>query len=74
MSNASLSQQILQEVQLLSDVQQRQVLAFMRQLQQSPRLSGAALIELVGTIPSADLDLMEKAIEEGCEQIDPEGS
>jgi hypothetical protein len=72
-SNSSLLPLILHEVESLTDAQQRRVLAYIRELQAGPARSGAALIELAGTIPLHDLNLMEKAIEEECERIDLDG-
>jgi len=73
MTSATLPQQILQDVQSLSEPQQRQVLDYIRTLQKAPARSGAALVQLAGTIPLDDLRLMERAIEEGCEQVGQHG-
>ena len=73
MATADLSQQILHGAQALSESQQRQVLEFIRALHGAPRRSGADFVQLAGTIPIEELRLMEQAIEEGCEQVDPHG-
>jgi hypothetical protein len=74
MSIASLPQQILREVQSLNDDQQHQVWQYVQSLRQKPAPKpGAALLDLAGTISKEDLRLMEQAIEEGCEQVDPNG-
>ena len=36
-------------------------------------VKGSSLFEFGGTIDREDLDRMSKAIEEGCEQVDPDG-
>ena len=55
--------------------QQRKVLEFARTLAtRSPRgVPGKSLLHFAGTIEKTDLELMEKAIEEGCERIDENG-
>ena len=73
MTSATLPQQILQDVQSLSEPQQRQVLDYIRTLQKAPAKSGADLVKLAGTIPVDDLRLIERAIEEGCEQVGQHG-
>ena len=70
MTATTLHQQILQDVQSLSESQQRKVLHYIRTLQSVSPKSGAALVQLAGTISADDLRLMEQAIQEGCEQID----
>jgi hypothetical protein len=73
MATADLYRQILDGAQALSESQQRQVLAFIHALQSAPSRSGADFVQLAGTIPIEELRLMEQAIEEGCEQVDPHG-
>ncbi len=75
MGNDSVKEAILDEVNKLSEAEQEQVLAFARELSTpAPRGEpGGNLLKLVGCIPSEDLREMEQAIEEGCEQVDPNG-
>jgi len=73
MAAPDLSTQLLHDIQLLSEPQQQQVLAYVRTLQGAPPKSGAAFVQLAGTIPIEELRLMEQAIEEGCEQVDVNG-
>jgi hypothetical protein len=73
MATADLSQQILQSALGLSEPQQRQVLAFIQSLRGAPAKTGADFVQLAGTISVEDLRLMEQAIEDGCEQVDPHG-
>lgn len=51
---------------------QRRVLEFARTLGPSPPrgVMGATLLRFAGTIDDADLDVMARAIEEGCAGID----
>jgi hypothetical protein len=51
------------------------VLEYTRELGEPPRhgTPGAALLRFAGSIPPADLREMAEAIEEGCEQVDPDG-
>ena len=61
----------------------REVLDFSRELSarkasevRQPRAvgdTGGALLAFAGTIPAADLEEMQRAIEEHCEKIDEEG-
>ena len=74
MTTISLPQQIFREVQSLPNDQQQQVWQYVQALRQSyPPKPGSALADLAGTISPEDLRLMQEAIEEGCEQIDPHG-
>jgi len=51
---------------------QRQVLDFARNLASLPvkGVPGHTLLKFAGSIEESELQLMEKAIEEGCERID----
>ena len=66
-----LREQILQQVASLPPEQQERVLAFAKSLSPvSGGLSGKELLKFKGRIEKADLQVMTKAIEEGCERID----
>ncbi len=59
----------LEFVQLTAE-QQDAVLQYVRSLKGTVQgTPGKDLMEFVGSISSADLELMKKAIEEGCEQV-----
>ena len=62
-----------QLAQLPAD-QQRQVLDFARALavKKHATTSGKALCQFGGAIAKEDLDLIAQAIEEGCEQVNPD--
>lgn len=70
-------EQITRAVEHLSPTQQQTVLSFARALQPAPgnTLPAGAqlkdLLQFAGSIPGEDLRQMERAIEEGCEQVNP---
>ena len=73
MSDA-LKEQILAQLAGLSEDQQRRVLDFARSLAPSPDgVAGKDLLRFAGAIEEEDLQTMSRAIEEGCEKIDPDG-
>ena len=70
-------------IDLLSPEQQEQVLVLMQELTQKrqevssksklpPGTSGKALLALKFSLSPEEVDTMEKAIEEGCERIEPD--
>ena len=66
----SSNTEIFEEVNDLSPVQQREVLAFARSLKAKLRgVEGASLLNFAGSITSSDLTQMREALEEGCERI-----
>jgi hypothetical protein len=67
-----LKQELLEQIEKLTPLQQKQVLDFALELpgELSKRYPGKNLLKLVGTISPEDLEIMKQAIEEGCEQID----
>lgn len=67
--------QIDREVDQLSEAQQLRVLEFVRSLRNgTPRgESGADLVARLPKFPAEDLREIEQAIEDGCEQVDPDG-
>ena len=66
--------EILRKLQALPDNLQKQVLLFVDALHVSSKRGkpGSALLEFAGSIPAEDLVRMQKAINEGCEQIEPD--
>ncbi len=55
----------------MSVEQQKQVLEFVRTLAQKKQtgVSGKSLLSFAGKIPLDELELMQQAIEEGCEKV-----
>ncbi|MCA9241889.1 MAG: hypothetical protein KDA37_16880 [Planctomycetales bacterium] len=76
----TISSQIQTEVNCLGPADQLRVLEFVRSLNSTtPEENDAegtpasVLLSFAGAIDPEDLKLMEQAIEEGCEQINPNG-
>jgi len=75
----SIEQDILRQLKVLPDDQQRRVLDFARALgtaalRQTPAphgVPGRTLLRFAGTITPEDLHQMTQAVEEECERIDP---
>ena len=74
MKNASVAQEILDEIHKLGKGQQAEVLEFVRSLTKSEMegAPGKTLLRFAGTIDREDLDRMTKAIQIDCES-DPQG-
>jgi hypothetical protein len=68
-----LRDQILEQLDRLPDEQQKQVLEYVRTLDTSLSIgvAGKDMIRFAGFIPIEDIQQMEQAIEEDCEQINP---
>ena len=65
-----LREELLQQVALLPEEEQRRVLAFVKGLVPTVGgVSGKNLLKFSGAIGQADLQAMTKAIEEACERI-----
>ena len=64
--------QIVKQVETLTEEKQMQVLEFVENLQVSIPLGipGKELLRFAGAIPANDVDLMLQAIEEDCERVD----
>ncbi len=71
MTNPSFEQEISFHLHKLSPEQQMKVLAFIRALaEEKPSgVPGSELLRFAGTIDQDGLSEMEKAIAEGCEQV-----
>ncbi|MYB92545.1 hypothetical protein F4054_11540 [Candidatus Poribacteria bacterium] len=67
----TIKQELLEQIEKLTPLQQKQVLDFALELSDelSKRYPGEKLLKLVGTISPEDLEIMKQAIEEGCEQV-----
>ena len=70
MTQSTIDTQLLTDFHSLEKPQQLDVLNYLKSLLKKDNASNKGLLKLAGSIPSNDLKLMEKAIEEGCEQID----
>jgi hypothetical protein len=70
--SASIKQEIIDQLDKLPIELQKRVLDFTHTLVRSiPRgTPGKDIIRFAGMIDEEDLNIMEKAIEEGCERID----
>ena len=70
MSN-TIREQIIEQVERLDDSRQRQVLDFARRLTAPAGTPGRNLLHFAGSIDPADLEAMAQAIQQGCEQVEP---
>lgn len=70
MNERAIDHQVLQYLHGLAKPEQLGVLNYLKSLvaKQSPPNEG--LLKLAGSIPISDLEQMEQAIEQDCEQID----
>jgi hypothetical protein len=69
---ADVSPELIEELRTLSEDQQREVLAFTRALKRPRGVPARSLLRFAGSIPADDLEKMARAIEEGCERVDPD--
>ncbi len=72
MVSATLEQEIREQLKSLDAEQQRQVLAFARELAATGirGVPGHTLLRFAGTIDSNDLAAIAQVIEEDCEKVD----
>ncbi len=72
--NPAIEKELREQLEQLPASQQRQVLDFARALtaKKGQATSGQALSQFGGTIAKGDLALIAQAIEEGCEQVNPD--
>jgi len=72
MLNVTVKKEIINQMGLLDYEHQRRVLDFARALVVTcPKgVPGKQLLSFAGTIPAADLKVMEQAIEDSCEKVD----
>jgi hypothetical protein len=69
----SVIDQVVEQLRAMPQPLQWQVLEFARTLIDSTKVqgvSGQQLLRFAGAIPSDDLQLMQEAIVQGCEQVD----
>jgi len=71
--NRAIERELRQQLERLAPEQQRQVLDFARALPAPiiPGASGEVTVRFAGTIPKDDLAIISKAIEKGCERVNP---
>ncbi len=69
-----MEKELLKQLKQLGPEERRQVLDFARTLATCKRSGtpGESLIRFGGAINAADLAIMADAIEEGCEQVNPD--
>lgn len=67
----SLKKELLEQIEKLTPLQQKQVLDFALELsgELAKHYPGKNLLQFVGTISPEDLEIMKQAIEEECEQV-----
>ena len=71
MESLSFEKEITSHLHKLNPEQQQRVLAYIRTLSEErpSGVHGSELLQFVGAIDLNDLKEMEKAIDEGCEQV-----
>jgi hypothetical protein len=67
----TVKDEIIEQVDHLDAPHQRRVLDFARRLTEPTGTPGRNLIRFTGCIDPDDLDAMARAIQEGCEEIEP---
>jgi hypothetical protein len=72
---SAVERELQRRLSRLGPAQRERVLEYTRALGEPCRqgTTGAALLRFSGSIPLEDLREMAEAIEEGCEQVDPDG-
>ena len=71
---AAIEQEIIERISKLDAEKQKRVLEFVRSLALSPGIPGEELIARAhqANFDPTDLEEMQRAINEGCERIEPE--
>lgn len=71
---SGMEKELLKQLEQLGPEEQRRVLDFARTLAPFKRrgTSGESLLRFGGAIEAADLAIIAQAIEEGCEQVNPD--
>lgn len=71
----TLQREIFESLEPLDPAQQRRVLEFAKSLKQSTvqGTPGKDLLRFAGTLDDGDADEMLRAIQDGCEKVDPHG-
>lgn len=72
MVNAKIEKALVERLSRLAPADQEQVLKFAQALVESSRTRHSrTILDLIGSMASADADEMTSAIEDGCERVDP---
>jgi hypothetical protein len=71
--SSAIKTRVIEQLDTLPENLQRQVLEFVEALQVIARqgVPGKQLLQFAGAIPLDDLESIHQAIENGCEQVDP---
>lgn len=69
---SAITQAVIQHLEALRQSLQEQVLSFVHALGVARRqgVPGSRLVRLAGTVPPAELDFIQQATRQGCEQVD----
>jgi hypothetical protein len=72
MKKASLQPEIVQYLNMLGDISQKQVLEYIKTLAKQPdnNKGKKAILDFAGAFSKKDLTEMNAAISEGCEKVD----
>jgi hypothetical protein len=65
----SVIKKVVEELESLPENLQREVLDFVHMLKSKQGVPGIDLLRFAGAIPADDLELMRRAIESDCEQV-----
>ena len=70
--SVTIKMKVIEQLETLPENLQRKVLVFMQGLQSvaGRGVPGKQLLRFAGSIPLDDLELMQQAIEDGCERVD----
>jgi len=69
----NIERELQEQISNLPNEQQRRVLDFARSLVSSPKgVVGQTLLGYAGKIEPTDLEIMERAIDDGCETVNPD--
>ena len=69
MTDTSIKNELIDQIDKLSPELQRSLLDFAKTLVNNGT-EGKSLLRFEGAIPAGDLELMRKVIEDGCEKVD----
>lgn len=69
--STTIRDQIIEQVDRLDETQRLRLLDFARRLTAPEGTPGRDLLRFAGAIDRADLEVMSRAIQEGCEKVDP---
>ena len=71
MSTTENKEFLLKEFEKMDKTNQNKLLNYAKKLSQSPKSKNTDnVLKLAGSISKEDIELMDKAIKEGCEQVD----